>query len=175
MAEECGGLPLALKVIGAAMFGKTSDEREWKPLLKKLNESRMQERTMKNELYEHLKLGYDVLKEDDPRLEDCFTYFAAFPEDHEVEFQVLLWCWIGEGLVPGHVGDDPEIDAYDLLMKLRRRSLIELLRRRSLFEFNATKWVMENALNLFADRNWKSPVGLDEESDEDSDEDSDEE
>ncbi len=175
MAEECGGLPLALKVIGAAMFGKTSDEREWKPLLKKLNESRMQERTMKSQLYEHLKLGYDVLKEDDPRLEDCFTYFAAFPEDHEVEFQVLLWCWIGEGLVPGHVGDDPEIDAYDLLMKLRRRSLIELLRRRSLFEFNATKWVMENALNLFADRNWKSPVGLDEESDEDSDEYSDEE
>jgi len=125
MAKECGGLPLALKVIGAAMFGKTSDEREWKPLLKKLNESRMQERTMKNELYERLKLGYDVLKEDDPRLEDCFTYFAAFPEDHEVEFEVLLWCWIGEGLVPGHVGDDPEIDAYDLLMKLRRRSLIE--------------------------------------------------
>jgi Leucine-rich repeat (LRR) protein len=125
MAEECGGLPLALKVIGAAMFGKTSDEREWKPLLKKLKESRMQERTMKNELYEHLKLGYDVLKEDDRRLEDCFTYFAAFPEDHKVEFEVLLWCWIGEGLVPGHVGDDPEIDAYDLLMKLRRRSLIE--------------------------------------------------
>jgi hypothetical protein len=125
MAEECGGLPLALKVIGAAMFGKTSDEHEWKPLLKKLNESRMQERTMKMELYEHLKLGYDVLKEDDPRLEDCSTYFAAFPEDHEVEFQVLLWCWIGEGLVPADVGDDPEFDAYDLLMKLRRRSLIE--------------------------------------------------
>ncbi len=129
MAKECGGLPLALKVIGAAMFGKTS---EWKPLLKKLNESRMQERTMKNELYEHLKLGYDVLKEDDPRLQDCFTYFAAFPEDHEVEFQVLLWYWIGEGLVPGDVGDDPEFDAYDLLMKLRRRSLIE-----SIIKFNA--------------------------------------
>jgi hypothetical protein len=129
MAKECGGLPLALKVIGAAMFGKTSDEREWKPLLKKLNESRMQERTMKSQLYEHLKLGYDVLKEDDPRLEDCFTYFAAFPEDYKVEFQVLLWCWIGEGLVPGHVGDDPEIDAYDLLMKLRRRSLIESIEK----------------------------------------------
>jgi Leucine-rich repeat (LRR) protein len=129
MAEECGGLPLALKVIGAAMFGKTSDEREWKPLLKKLKESRMQERTMKSELYEHLKLGYDVLKEADPRLQDCFTYFAAFPGDHEVEFQVLLWCWIGEGLVPGDVEDDPEIDAYDLLMKLRRRSLIESIEK----------------------------------------------
>ncbi len=73
MAEECGGLPLALKVVGAAMFGKTSDEREWKPLLKKLKESRMWERPMKNQLYERLKLGYDVLKEDNPRSQDCFT------------------------------------------------------------------------------------------------------
>jgi Leucine-rich repeat (LRR) protein len=139
MAKECGGLPLALKVIGAAMFGKTSDEREWKPLLKKLKESHMQETTMK--MYEHLKLGYDVLKGADPpleRLQDCFTYFAAFPEDYEVEFQVLLWCWIGEGLVPG---DDPEIDAYDLLMKLRRRSLIESIEKFSANLYD--EWDME--------------------------------
>ncbi|KAH9551398.1 hypothetical protein CY35_09G013600 [Sphagnum magellanicum] len=129
MAEECGGLPLALKVIGAAMFGKTSVEREWKPLLKKLKESCMQERTMKNKLYEHLKLGYDVLKEADPRLQDCFTYFAAFPEDHKVKFQVLLWCWIGEGLVEDDSEDDPEDDVYNLLMKLRRRSLIESIEK----------------------------------------------
>jgi hypothetical protein len=36
MAEECQGLPLALKVIGRAMFGKTSPELEWEPVLKKL-------------------------------------------------------------------------------------------------------------------------------------------
>ncbi|CAK9254041.1 unnamed protein product, partial [Sphagnum jensenii] len=41
MAEECQGLPLALKVIGRAMFGKTSPE-QWKLLLKTLKESRMQ-------------------------------------------------------------------------------------------------------------------------------------
>jgi disease resistance protein RPS2 len=35
MAEECQGLPLALKVIGRAMFGKTSPELQWEPLLKK--------------------------------------------------------------------------------------------------------------------------------------------
>jgi Leucine-rich repeat (LRR) protein len=185
MAEECGGLPLALKVIGAAMFGKTSDEREWKPLLKKLKESRMQERTMKNELYEHLKLGYDVLKEADPRLQDCFTYFAAFPEDHKVEFQVLLWCWIGEGLVPGDVEDDPEIDAYDLLMKLRRRSLIESIQ---MFDVNLGNMSMgQTALQLYqcsAEDDYQiwgefsdeEPDGeLDEESDGELDEESDEE
>jgi hypothetical protein len=50
MAEECQGLPLALKVIGRTMFGKTSPELQWEPLLKKLRESRMQERTVEEEL-----------------------------------------------------------------------------------------------------------------------------
>ncbi len=194
MAEECGGLPLALKVTGAAMFKKTSEESEWKPLLKKLKESRMRERAMKNELYEHLKLGYDVLKEEDPRLEECFTYFAAFPEDHEVEFQVLFWYWIGEGLVPGYVGDDPRIDAYDLLMKLKRRSLIESIEKLNANFLN--EWyleVLEDFLCLKSreelDAEWLDErdeesdeefyealdVELDEESGEESDERSDEE
>ncbi len=72
LAEECQGLPLALKVIGRAMFGKTSPELQREPLLKKLRESHMQERTVEEELYERLKLGYDLLSEDDWPLKDCF-------------------------------------------------------------------------------------------------------
>jgi hypothetical protein len=123
MAEECQGLPLALKVIGRTMFGKTSPELQWEPLLKKLRESRLHERTVE-ELYERLKLGYDVLSEDDWRLKDCFLYFAAFPEDSEILFEEILWHWIGEGLVPGNGGDDPRADAFSLLDKWRR-SFIE--------------------------------------------------
>jgi disease resistance protein RPS2 len=65
IAEECQGLPLALKVIGRAIFGKTSRELEWEPLLKNLRESRLQERTVEEKLYERLKLGYDLLFEDE--------------------------------------------------------------------------------------------------------------
>ncbi|KAH9536430.1 hypothetical protein CY35_17G108300, partial [Sphagnum magellanicum] len=54
MAEECQGLPLALKVIGRAMFGKTSPELEWEPLLKKLRESHMQERTVEEVSFNNL-------------------------------------------------------------------------------------------------------------------------
>ncbi|KAH9536435.1 hypothetical protein CY35_17G108700 [Sphagnum magellanicum] len=125
MAKECQGLPLALKVIGRAMFGKTSPELQWEPLLKKLRESRMQERTVEEQLYEHLKLGYDLLSEDDGRLKDCFLYFAAFPEDSRIYFDEILWGWIGQGLVPGNGGDDPRADAFCLLNKLWRRSFIE--------------------------------------------------
>jgi Leucine-rich repeat (LRR) protein len=125
MTEECQGLPLALKVIGRAMFGKTSPGLQWEPLLKKLRESRMQERTVEEKLYERLKLGYDLLSEDDWRLKDCFLYFAAFPEDWGVGFNNILWGWIGEGLIPGSGGDDARADAFSLLNKLWRRSFIE--------------------------------------------------
>ncbi|CAK9876702.1 unnamed protein product [Sphagnum jensenii] len=125
MAEECQGLPLALKVIGRAMFGKTSRELQWEPLLKKLRESRMQERNVEEGLYERLKVGYDLLSEDDQRLKDCFLYFAAFPEDSKAEFHDILWGWIGEVLIPGNGGDDPRADAFSLLNKLWRRSFIE--------------------------------------------------
>jgi hypothetical protein len=125
MAEECQGLPLALKVIGRAMFGKTSPELQWEPLLKKLRESRMQERTVEEDLYERLMLGYDLLSEDDWRLKDCFLYFAAFPEDCKIIFDEIMLDWIGEGLVPGNGADDPRADAFSLLDKLWRRSFIE--------------------------------------------------
>jgi len=124
MAKECQGLPLALKVIGEAMYGETLPE-QWKLLLKRLRESRLQERTVEAELYECLKLGYDLLSEDDRRLKDCFLFFAAFPEDYYVGFHQILWAWIGEGLVPGNGGDDPRADAVSLLNKLWRRSFIE--------------------------------------------------
>jgi hypothetical protein len=52
------------------MFGKKS--LQWEALLKKLRESRLQERTVEEELYECLKLGYDLLSKDDWRLKDCF-------------------------------------------------------------------------------------------------------
>jgi disease resistance protein RPS2 len=68
MVEQCQGLPLALKVIGRAMFGKTSPELQWKPVLKKPRESYMRLGTAEFELYEHLKLAFDLLSQQDPRL-----------------------------------------------------------------------------------------------------------
>ncbi|KAH9569574.1 hypothetical protein CY35_03G140500, partial [Sphagnum magellanicum] len=97
MAEECKVLPLALKVIGEAMFRKTSPKYEWELLLKKLKESRLQEKSVEEELYECLKLGYDLLSEDDGHLKD----------------------------LPAHDEDDPRADIFLLLKKLLSRSFIE--------------------------------------------------
>ncbi|CAM6053787.1 unnamed protein product, partial [Sphagnum tenellum] len=123
MAEECQGLPLALKVIGRAMFRKASCE--WEAQLRKLRESRLQEGNVEGQLYERLKLGYDLLSEDDSRLKHCFLYLAAFPENSRIDFHEILLHWIGEGLVPGNGADDPRADAFSLLKKLWERSFIE--------------------------------------------------
>jgi len=125
MAKECQGLPLALKVVGRAMCGKVNRKYEWEPLLKTLRESRMQDKSVEEQLYERLKLGYDLLSEDDCRLKQCFHYFAAFPEDSNFDFEEILFHWTGEGLVPAHDGDDPAADAFSLLKKLWERSFIE--------------------------------------------------
>jgi len=125
VAEECQGLPLALKVIGRAMYGKTSPELQWEPVLKKLRQSRMQERNVEEKLYKCLKYSYDILSEDDERLKDCFLHFAAFPEDHKFSFTDIFCHWVGEGWIPGNGEDDPRADAFSLLKKLCERSLIE--------------------------------------------------
>jgi disease resistance protein RPS2 len=127
MAEECQGVPLALKVVGRAMFGKNL--QQWEAQLKKLSKSRMQEKFVEEKLYERLKLGYDLLSEDDDRLQRCFHYFAAFPEDCKVVFEEILCHWIGEGLVPAHDGDDATEEAFSLLKKLWERSFIETNRQ----------------------------------------------
>jgi hypothetical protein len=100
------------------MFGKTSPEFEWQPVLKQLRESRMQESTVEEKLYERLKLGYDLLSEEDCRLKQCFHYFAAFPEDSEIDCEEIWFHWTAEGLVPAY-------DAFSLLKKLWERSFIE--------------------------------------------------
>jgi hypothetical protein len=123
MAEECQGLPLALNVIGRAMFGKNLCE--WQLLLKKLKESRVQDRPVIEQLYERLKMSYDILSEEDCRLKKCFHYFAAFPEDSNIVFEEIVVHWTAEGLVPAHEGDDARADAFSLLNKLLERSFIE--------------------------------------------------
>jgi hypothetical protein len=76
------------------------------------------QRTVEEELYEGLKLGYDLLSEDDGCLKDCFLYFAAFPEDSKIFFCMHFLVLDRGGVIPAHDGDDPTADAFSLLNKL---------------------------------------------------------
>ncbi|CAM6018400.1 unnamed protein product, partial [Sphagnum balticum] len=130
VAEECKGLPLALKVIGGSMVGKTTPQ-EWEFQLNCLRESReLPEQQEEEALFGRLKLSYDNLDNDYPVSKECFLSFAAFPEDRKVEMGELIKLWKTQGLLDDPTkmfGDDPKLSAYYLVGLLIGRSLIEVV------------------------------------------------
>jgi Leucine-rich repeat (LRR) protein len=131
VADECKGLPLALKVIGGSMVGKTMP-LEWELQLNCLQESRQLQNQQEEEaLFGCLKLSFDNLDNDNPISKECFLGFAAFPEDHMVKMGELIELWEAQGLLNNptkKLGDDPAQAAYYLVGLLIGRSLIEVAR-----------------------------------------------
>jgi Leucine-rich repeat (LRR) protein len=140
VAEECKGLPLALKVIGGSMVGK-SMLLEWEFQLNRLRDSSELPAKDEEKLFGRLKLSYDNLDNDNPVCKECFLGFAAFPEDHIVRMEELIKTWKAQGLlVPTCMGEDPTQLAYYLLGLLIGRSMIEVVEGR----FHSYAWIVPN-------------------------------
>ncbi|KAJ4755512.1 Disease resistance protein (CC-NBS-LRR class) family [Rhynchospora pubera] len=69
--------------------------------------------------YEHLPLAKKL----------CFLYFAAFPEDKEIDAKSLLQIWVAERLVPDEVNRTLEETAECFLEDLVQRSLVQVSNR----------------------------------------------
>ncbi|KAG0587119.1 hypothetical protein KC19_2G141600 [Ceratodon purpureus] len=124
---ECKGLPLALEVIGGALWGK-KDIIHWRFALSRLkrSESMCNSNVVDDELFHRLKFSYDELDDD---LKKCFLYFAAFPEDMEIKPNKLCSIWQGEGLFGTHDGDDAFQMGWTALISLADQSLIDLFEK----------------------------------------------
>ncbi|GMJ14255.1 RPS5-like 1 [Hibiscus trionum] len=105
VAEECGGLPLALITIGRAMACKTTPG-EWEYAIEKLKRSTLPK--MKNEVYPLLKFSYDNL---DPTMKCCLLYCCLYPEDYGIPTKTLVEYWFCEGL----------LDEYDRISEAQRQ------------------------------------------------------
>ena len=57
-----------------------------------------------------LKLSYDKLP---THLKQCFTYSALFPQDYEIEKQLLVQLWIAQGYIPSSNRDEQLEDMGD--------------------------------------------------------------
>ncbi|KAG8502111.1 hypothetical protein CXB51_002153 [Gossypium anomalum] len=100
VVEECAGLPLALITIGRAMASKNTP-REWEYAIEVLRQSAASVFPgVGKEMYPKLKFSYDCLP--DERVKSCFLYCSLYPEDHLIEKDELVDCWIGEGLLDEH-------------------------------------------------------------------------
>ncbi|KAH9292896.1 hypothetical protein KI387_041918 [Taxus chinensis] len=122
VCRECGGLPLALKVIGQAMAGVTHSN-EWEFALKSLQNVQAYG-DVTEKLYGRLRLSYDALADFDISLQLCFLYLSSFPEDEGIFTRTVSMFWIGEGFV---TGQDPFQTAKRFVNMLAERCLIEPL------------------------------------------------
>ncbi|KAL5698145.1 mitogen-activated protein kinase kinase [Ranunculus cassubicifolius] len=106
VAEECGGLPLALITTGRAMSNKKTP-REWNHALAMLKQ-------------------YASRFEDDTA-RDCFLYCSLYPEDHDIKIEEIIYLWIGEGFFNEFEEFDMARDqGYAVIRTLKSACLLEM-------------------------------------------------
>ncbi|KAH7689032.1 P-loop containing nucleoside triphosphate hydrolase protein [Dioscorea alata] len=116
LAKKCGGLPLALSVLGGHLSGKEKTPYVWKDL-----EKTMEWASQGKECQDILALSYDALEYD---LKPCFLYFGMFPQDHVISVTRLVKLWVAEGFVKD------EDQGEGVLEALIQRSLVQVYERR---------------------------------------------
>ena len=124
MADKCGGLPLALVVMGGLLSQKQRSIAEWQ----RVSESMVwQYEDEGQNCMKILALSYTDLPYD---LKSCFLYLSAFPEDNEIESDRLIGLWIAEGFIAER-GDGLTLEetAEIQLEKLIERSLVLVVYR----------------------------------------------
>ncbi|CAA6673883.1 unnamed protein product [Spirodela intermedia] len=122
IARKCGGLPLALVVLGGLLSTKGPSLRAWRRVAE----------TLVWETSKDGRVCLDILAlsyEDLPRhLKCCFLYFSSLPEDFEIEIDKLIGLWIAEGFVEQRAGETLEETAEDYLEELVQRCMVILVR-----------------------------------------------
>ncbi|XP_020684787.2 uncharacterized protein LOC110101289 [Dendrobium catenatum] len=89
IAKKCGGLPLALKVIGGFLHNEFK-EQTWKDVL---NNNLWDPKEI---ILSALRISYNHLP---LYLKRCFLYASLFPKDHYINKQELIRMWIDQGYI----------------------------------------------------------------------------
>ena len=86
MIKCCGGLPLAVKVLGG-LLAADHKLHEWERIYENIKSlivrgTGLDDRNINSEVYHVLKLSFEELP---AYLKHCFLYFAHFPEDYKID------------------------------------------------------------------------------------------
>ncbi|XP_047981577.1 putative late blight resistance protein homolog R1B-16 [Salvia hispanica] len=117
IAKHCGGLPLAIRVIGGLLSKMERSEDVWR----KIGDNVIAAISGSDEKFSSiLSLSYNHLPN---HLKPCFLYMGAFPEDYEILGSTLVYVWIAEGFVKSNGERSLEEEAEDWLKSLIERNL----------------------------------------------------
>ncbi|KAJ4802849.1 Disease resistance protein (CC-NBS-LRR class) family [Rhynchospora pubera] len=117
--EKCGGLPIALVVLGGLLSKQPPNEHSWRKVMQKMN--------WRADAGKVLLTSYEDLPF---ALKSCFMYFALYPEDHVIRARALIRMWVAEGFIPhNNNGETLENTAEDFLEDLVQRSMVKVKER----------------------------------------------
>ncbi|CAL5394121.1 unnamed protein product [Camellia sinensis] len=96
VCKECGGLPVAILAVGAAL--KDKKKYVWEDVLDQFKDSMLKNIAgIEPNVYASLKLSYDRLESSDAK--SCFLLCCFFPEDANISIEVLARHCIARSLL----------------------------------------------------------------------------
>ncbi|XP_062083802.1 putative disease resistance protein At1g50180 isoform X2 [Humulus lupulus] len=128
MLKYCGGLPLAIIVLGGLLSTKHT-VNEWEAVRKNImayiRKGRPNDDSKYNSVSWVLGLSYDELPY---YLKPCFLYLARYPEDVTIQVKELCLLLIAEGFISLRESSVETVEdmAYDYLSQLVERSMIQV-------------------------------------------------
>ncbi|KAH6808644.1 hypothetical protein C2S51_026427 [Perilla frutescens var. frutescens] len=126
IACGCGGLPLAINVIGGVLSKAERARDVWENVAKDVRATIAE--TDNHEFSNVLSLSYDHLPN---TLKPCFLYMGAFPEDYEIKASRLMQLWVAEGFLKSKGYKRLEEEAEENLKALVERNLVLVTRKKS--------------------------------------------
>ncbi|XXG71159.1 hypothetical protein AAC387_Pa07g0476 [Persea americana] len=122
---KCGGLPLAILVLGGLLSRKEKTFSAWSKVLESVNRHLTESSDQCRDI---LALSYWDLPY---YLKPCFLYLGLFPEDYEIHSWRLFNMWIAEGFIPQKDNNIMEDVAEDYLEEMVGRSMIQVVSKKS--------------------------------------------
>ncbi|KAH7689175.1 P-loop containing nucleoside triphosphate hydrolase protein [Dioscorea alata] len=119
LVQRCGGLPLALVVLGGLVSTKQTKDG-WRKVVVSM---KRQFAEGGKRCLEILALSYNDLPY---YLKSCFLYFGCFKEDEEIPTISLIRLWSVEGFLPTKNDKTIEEFGFDCLEELAQRCLIQV-------------------------------------------------
>ncbi|XP_078153852.1 disease resistance protein RPP13-like [Carex rostrata] len=119
LTKQCGGLPLALVVLGGILSRKDRNYAAWNTL----DETMDWHDKDGNKCLKVVARSYEELPDN---LKQCFLYFASFPEDYKISGEHVISMWMAEGFIPEHGAGTMKDRAQKFLQELVQRCLIQV-------------------------------------------------